>query len=150
MNTPAPSPGGVLAIAQITITCRDVDRATAFYQGALGLEFLFAAEGMAFFQCGPTRLMLSLPSASEFDHPTSLIYLAVTDIEARVQEMKARGVEFRREATLTHQAPTYALWLAFLRDSEGNTLALMEEKANRFERPGADARTAEVPGAADD
>lgn len=132
MSTTTSSPSAIHAVAQIAVTCRDVARATAFYRDALGLPFLFAAEGMAFFQCGPTRLMLGLPSAEEFDHPTSLIYLAVSDIQARVEEMKARGVEFRREATLTHQAPTYALWLAFLRDSEGNTLALMEEKANRF------------------
>jgi predicted enzyme related to lactoylglutathione lyase len=137
MNATGPSGGGIHAVAQVAVTCSDVERATAFYRDALGLPFLFAAEGMAFFQCGPTRLMLSLPSAEEFDHPTSLLYLAVTDIEQRVEEMKARGVEFRREATLTHQAPTYALWLAFLRDSEGNTLALMEEKANRFTGPDA-------------
>lgn len=149
MSPQTPAPGGILAIAQIAVTCRDIERATTFYRDALGLEFLFAAEGMAFFQCGPTRLMLSPPSAPEFDHPTSLIYLAVTDIETRVREMRARGVEFRREATLTHQAPTYALWLAFLRDSEGNTLALMEEKANRFVAPATGARP-EVPGVADD
>ncbi|MGY6519002.1 MAG: VOC family protein [Lysobacteraceae bacterium] len=119
-------------VAQIAVTCRDVERATAFYRDAIGLDFVFAAEGMAFFQCGTTRLMLGPPSAPEFDHPTSLIYLRVTGIEDQVEAMKARGVAFRREATLTHQAPTWSLWLAFFRDSEGNTLALMEEKPNRF------------------
>lgn len=47
----------------------DVARDTGFYRDVLGLTFLFSAPQLAFFDCAGIRLMLSLPSATEFDHP---------------------------------------------------------------------------------
>ncbi len=51
---------GIQQIGQIAIPIQDLDRAVAFYRDALGLPFLFQAPpGLAFFQCGEVRLLLS-------------------------------------------------------------------------------------------
>jgi methylmalonyl-CoA/ethylmalonyl-CoA epimerase len=39
----------------------------------------------------------------------------------------AKGVEFLDEPHLIAKLPDHELWMAFCRDSEGNTLALMSE-----------------------
>lgn len=115
------------SIGQIAIVVRDVARATAFYRDAFGLPLLFEAGGMAFFRCGETRLMLSLPSSPDVAHASSILYFRVEDIQARVREMQQRGVQFRREAQLTHRDAHMELWIAFFDDGEGNLMALMEE-----------------------
>lgn len=118
-------------IGQILVNAPDVARATAFYRDRLGLKFLFAAgERLAFFDAGGVRLMLAAatPEEREFDHPSSILYFAVDDIEAAHRVLTERGVEFRRGRELTHRAPGYELWTAFFRDSEGNTLALQSER----------------------
>ncbi len=115
-------------IAQIAVACRDVARATVFYRDVLGLPLLFEAGGMSFFQCGPTRLMLSRPGSPDVDHPGSILYFRSDDIAAQVAALRAAGAQILREPALAHRDGRHALWLAFFRDSEGNTLALMEER----------------------
>lgn len=120
---PAPA-----SIGQIAVVCHDIGRATAFYRDVIGLPLLFEAGGMSFLQCGEVRLMLSLPSAPEFDHPGSVIYFRVEGIEARMEALRAKGAEILRDAALAHSDGRHALWLGFFKDTEGNTLALMEER----------------------
>ncbi|MFI5280082.1 MAG: VOC family protein [Gemmatimonadales bacterium] len=112
-------------IGQIAVNARDIERATAFYRDTLGMKFLFAAPpGMAFFDAGGTWLMLSLPSAPEFDHPSSILYFDVADIKATFQTFKSRGVEFRSEPHMLTRMGARELWLSEFYDSERNTLAL--------------------------
>ncbi|MFI5208467.1 MAG: VOC family protein [Gemmatimonadales bacterium] len=112
-------------IGQIAVNARDIDRATAFYRDTLGMKFLFSAPpGMAFFDAGGTWLMLSLPSAPEFDHASSILYFDVADIKATHQTLKSRGVEFRSEPHMLTRMAGKELWLSDFYDSERNTLAL--------------------------
>ena len=116
-----------MQLAQIAVTAHDIDRAVAFYRDTLGLKLLFqASPQLAFFDSAGIRLMLSLPEP-EFDHPSSPLYFKVDDIRARHAELSARGVAFRDEPHLIARMPDHELWMAFFRDSEGNTLALMSE-----------------------
>jgi methylmalonyl-CoA/ethylmalonyl-CoA epimerase len=127
--TTAAAPFGLHAIGQIYVRARDLDRAVRFYRDTLGMAFLFQAPPqMAFFQCGPTTLMLGIPSAPEVDHPASLVYYLVPDIASAHATLRGRGVEFISEPHLVHRAPDHELWLADFRDSEGNVLALMSRK----------------------
>jgi methylmalonyl-CoA/ethylmalonyl-CoA epimerase len=71
--------------------------------------------------------MLGVPDKPELDHPASIIYYKVDDIEKVYETFKARGVAFIGEPHLVAPMPTYDLWLAEFRDSEGNVLALMSE-----------------------
>ena len=115
-------------IGQISMNAHDVERAASFYADTLKLPLLFRAGDMAFFDCGGVRLMLSRPEKPEYDHPGSVLYFKVQDIEARHGELSDRGVIFLGEPHLIARMPDHELSMAFFRDSEGNTLALMEEK----------------------
>jgi methylmalonyl-CoA/ethylmalonyl-CoA epimerase len=114
-------------LQQISMRAHDVGRAVRFYRDVLGVPFLFEAPPrLAFFDCNGVRLMLSTPEPG-FDHPGSVLYFAVDDIQAARTHLGARGVTFRSEP---HKIATLAdreVWLADFEDSEGNTLALMSE-----------------------
>lgn len=119
---------GLSQIGQIAVRVRDLDRAVAFYRDRLGMRFLFTAPGLAFFQCGDVRLMLTGAEAPEFDHPASVLYFSVEDIDVAYRTLHERGVEFRDEPHLIHRAEQYDLWMAFFRDADDNTFAIMSQK----------------------
>jgi len=119
---------GLSQIGQIAVNVQDVERATAFYRDTLGMRFLFAFPGLAFFDCGGVRLMLSRAEDPKLDHPASILYYRVADIEATHQGLAARGVRFETGPHLVARMPDHELWLAEFNDSENNVLALMAEK----------------------
>jgi len=117
---------GLSTIEQIAINAHDVERATAFYRDALGMKHLFSAPpGLAFFDCDGVRLMISTPAKPEFDHPSSIIYFKVDDINAAFATLSDRGVKFEQPPAFVADMGTYDLWLSSFRDSEDNVLALM-------------------------
>ena len=116
-------------IGQIAITVADVPRSVEFYRDALGLPLLFQAPpGLAFFDCGGIRLMLSRPEGEFRPGSSSVVYFRVTDIEGTARAMKSREVPFVDEPHLIAKMPDHELWMCFFRDPDGHTLALMEEK----------------------
>jgi methylmalonyl-CoA/ethylmalonyl-CoA epimerase len=115
-------------VSQIAIRVHDVDRAAQFYQDVLGVPFLFKFPGLAFFQSGQVRLMLSRSETGEHDHPSSVLYFKVQGIEGMHTALKAKGVEFVDQPHMIHRAPTHELWMTFFKDTEGNTMGIMEEK----------------------
>ena len=117
----------ITSIGQIAIPVHDLARATAFYRDVLKIPFLFQAGDLVFFQCGETRMMLSLPEASEFDHPTSLIYYRVDDIDREFERLISEHVVVVDEPHLIARMEDHELWMAFFKDTEGNPFALMEE-----------------------
>jgi methylmalonyl-CoA/ethylmalonyl-CoA epimerase len=122
--SPFPSLGRIHQIAQ---PIADIDRATAFYRDALGVPLLFTAPpSLAFFDCGGVRLMLSPPSPGH-DHPGSVLYFAVDDIQAMHTTLAGRGVVFSEAPKKIATLPDREVWLAPFVDSEGNPLALMSE-----------------------
>ena len=114
-------------ITQISINAHDLKRAEAFYRDALGIKHLFTVPNMAFFDCGGIRLMLAIPTSKEFDHPSSILYFKVSDIQAAYQKLQAQGVHFVNQPFVVAQMPTHDLWLVEFKDSEGNVLSLMSE-----------------------
>ena len=118
---------GLDRLGQVAVTARDLDRATDFYRDVLGMRFLFRPPGLSFFDCGGVRLLLSVPEKPAFDHPSSILYFTVDDLRAAFGTLAARGVRFTDEPHLIAEMPDHELWMAFLEDSEGNTLALMSE-----------------------
>lgn len=119
---------GISRIGQIAINAHDVERAVAFYQDSLGLKLLFkAGPGLAFFDCGGLRLMLTRPEKPEFDHPSSILYFSVPDIQAAYAAMKQKAVQFEDEPHVVARMPDHDLWMVFFRDPEGNLMGLMSE-----------------------
>ena len=117
-------------IGQIATVVHDLDRAVAFYRDKLGFRFLFQAPPqMAFFDCGGVRLMLAVPDRADLDHPGSILYFKVDDIQAVHKTLTGRGVRFENEPHLVAKMPTHDLWLAEFRDLDQNVLALMSEVA---------------------
>jgi methylmalonyl-CoA/ethylmalonyl-CoA epimerase len=128
MTIHAPASPGLSQIGQIAITVKDLGAAVTFYRDVLGLPFLFEAPPhLAFFDCGGVRLMLTLPEKPEFDHPASIIYFKVRNIQETTTVLKSRGVAFHSEPHLIARMPNHDLWMAFLRDPENNVIGVMSE-----------------------
>ena len=65
-----------------------------------------------------------------------LVYLRVADIEATLRRLRERGIEVVGEphVIFTHENATLGPagtdeWMAFVKDSEGNTVGLVEQRA---------------------
>lgn len=126
MNNPTPAVH-LSQIGQIAVNVHDLDRAAAFYQQTLGMKLLFRMPMMAFFDCSGIRLMLARPEKPEFDHPASVIYYKVVDLRAAHAALAAQNVMFEAPPHLVAKMPDHDLWMAFIRDSEGNLIGLMSE-----------------------
>lgn len=122
---------GLARIGQISVTVHDVGKAVGFYRDTLGMQFLFQVPNMAFFACGDVRLMLGVPEKPEFDHPSSVIYFRVEDIQAAFDVLSGRGVRFVGKPHLIAPMKDHDLWMAFFRDVDDNLLALMSEVPHR-------------------
>ncbi len=122
---------GLSTIGQIMVTAHDLERAVAFYRDTLGVKHLFTVPKMAFFDSGGINLMLGVPEKEEFDHPSSIIYFNVDDIQAAHEILAARGVLFEAGPKLIANMESYDLWMAFFRDSEDNVMALMSKAPRR-------------------
>ncbi|PCJ48673.1 MAG: glyoxalase [Gammaproteobacteria bacterium] len=116
---------GIKSIGQIAIAVTDIYRSTAFYQDTLGLKLLFEVPtGLAFFDCGGVRLMLTTLQGERADHNTSVIYYKVDDIHQATKALKEKGVTFIREPQLAAKMDGYELWNGFLRDPDENLVAI--------------------------
>jgi catechol 2,3-dioxygenase-like lactoylglutathione lyase family enzyme len=114
-------------IGQIAINVKDLPRAVQFYRDTLGMRFLFEVPNLAFFDCGGVRLMLGKAENPEFDHPGSVLYYKVTDINTAYETLKRRDVDLIDQPHIIAQLADHTLWMVFFRDTEGNTLGLMSE-----------------------
>ena len=120
---------GFSRIGQISITAHDLERAVEYYRDRLGMKHLFTVEKMAFFDCDGINLMLGIPEKEEFDHPSSIIYFNVQDIQASFEALSSRGVKFEGRPHIVARMEDHDLWMAFFRDSENNLLSLMSKAA---------------------
>lgn len=118
---------GLSSIGQISVNVHDLKKAVAFYRDTLGMKYLFEAGDLAFFDCGGIRLMLALPDKPEFDHPSSIIYYRVPEIQRSYELLTSRGVHFEEKPVLIARLSDHDLWLASFRDVDNNLLALMSE-----------------------
>ena len=113
---------------QIALVQHDVARAVPFYRDGLGLELQFEMDGLAFLDAGGVRLMLTRPSAPEFDHRNSILYFDVADCAEAHADLTARGVPFDDAPHLVGKTATHEIWMAFCRDPEGNLIGIAEQR----------------------
>ena len=116
-------------IGQIAITVADVARAKRFYGEVLGLRFLFdAGPGLAFLAAGSVRIMLTAPEGAGTVGHNSTLYFKVTSVDAAYSELRARGASLEHGPERIATLADHELWLAFVRDPDGNLVGLMEER----------------------
>ena len=116
-------------VAQIHLSVRDIDRAVAFYRDVLGVPLLFQVPGqpMAFFASGDVRLYLGVPESEEFASRCT-IYFRVDDLDAEHERIAATGTAMLGAPHVVHRDGATELWMSFLRDPDGHTIALMQNR----------------------
>ncbi len=125
------------SIGQIAIAITDIRKSVIFYQDVLGLELLFEVpSGMAFFECGGIRLMLTEQNGDLKDHKTSVIYYHVSDIKQTAKSMVEIGVKFTKDPHMAVKMADHELWIGFLRDPDEN---LIGYSLNRIRTLGKEA-----------
>jgi methylmalonyl-CoA/ethylmalonyl-CoA epimerase len=120
-----------MEILQVAQHADDLDRAAAFYEALLGgaPAARFDPPGLLFFNVGRSRLLLERAAAS------ALIYLQVNDVRSTIEELRMRRVDIVEDphVIFTHTDDTLGPagtdeWMAFIRDSEGNTVGLVSHE----------------------
>ena len=126
----SPSSLSLGSLGQISLHVRDIARAELFYGETLGLPHVFTFGDLAFFDLDGTRLYLHRKDENEWQ-PGSILYFIVDQIEAAYAELGSRGVELTSEPhrIFVHEDTGIEERMAFFADGEGNTLALMEQRA---------------------
>jgi methylmalonyl-CoA/ethylmalonyl-CoA epimerase len=124
----SPTPGAVHfdTIGQIAITVSDLAKSKDFYLNTLGMKFLFDAGNMAFFQCGDIRFMIGSSDQSE-PRGGTILYFKVQNIQETHAALTEQGVVFPQAPHLVAKMPGHDLWMAFLKDRDGNILGMMSE-----------------------
>ena len=125
----APLSPALAEIGQIAIVVSDVAQAVTFYRDVLGLRFLFSAgPNLAFLQAGTVRLMLTLPEGRNGEAgKNSVLYFKVADLAATHAAIVARGAKNEHAPRLIAKMPDHELWMAFVRDPDGNLVGMMSE-----------------------
>ena len=120
-----------MRLIQVAQRAEDLTRATEFYRELLGAEptASFDPPGLVFFDLDGVRLLLDRVA------PAGLLYLRVPDMDAAMTRLRSRGVPIESEPHLifTHADGTLGPagaqeWQAFVRDSEGNVIGLVEHR----------------------
>ena len=116
---------------QVAQGAEDLDRATRFYADLLGAEPVatYDPPGLVFFDVGGLRLLLDRGASG------GLIYLGADDIEATLSRLRKQGVAVEAEphVIFSHDDDTLGPagtdeWMAFVRDTEGNLVGLVEQR----------------------
>jgi predicted enzyme related to lactoylglutathione lyase len=113
-------------IGQIARSVRNIAEAQLWNGTALGIPHLYSFGKLAFFDCGGIRLMLTEEAQAAASEST--LYLRVADISAAHEQMQSRGIEFISAPHMIHKhADGTEEWMAFFKDPEGRTLAIMSQ-----------------------
>ena len=120
-----------MRLVQVAQHADDLERAAAFYADLLGAAptASFDPPGLVFFDLDGVRLLLERAA------PSAVVYLRVGDLDATVNRLRANGIHVESEphVIFTHADDTLgpagaAEWQAFVRDSEGNLVGLIEHR----------------------
>jgi methylmalonyl-CoA/ethylmalonyl-CoA epimerase len=122
-----------MRLVQVAQRAEDLDRAAAFYADLLGTEPTgrFEPPGLLFFDLDGVRLLLEQGAQS------ATLYLGVDDIDATIERLRANGVAIESEphVIFSHEDDTLGPagtdeWQAFVKDSEGNLVGLVEHRSS--------------------
>ena len=116
-----------MMLGQIARTVQSSEESRIWYRDVLGLPELYAFPGLAFFDLGGVRLMLSEEDGG-VGPSESILYLQVADIHAAKAQLEERGVRFINAPHLIHRHEDGTEeWLASFEDNEGRPLQLITQ-----------------------
>jgi catechol 2,3-dioxygenase-like lactoylglutathione lyase family enzyme len=109
-------------LSQLSRRVEDLTRARSFWRDTLLVPELYAFPGIAFFDLGPTRMMLKETGKRE---EADILYLATADIHTAHAALAERGARMTGAPHMIHKHPDGTQeWMAFFEDDEGRPLAL--------------------------
>lgn len=114
-----------------TLPASDMQRARKWYKDKLDLDPATESEGGIFYEvAGGTRFIL-YPTANEARGGHTQLGFTTDDIDADVERLKDRGVEFETYdfpglKTENHVAQTGSARAAWFKDSEGNMIGIIQ------------------------
>jgi catechol 2,3-dioxygenase-like lactoylglutathione lyase family enzyme len=110
----------------------DLDRARGFYEESLGLK-TSTEYGLMTLHLAEDRPTLVYPKPDHQPANYTILNFQVDDIEATVDELSARGVEFERyddfpqdERGIMREGGPYIAWF---KDPAGNVLSVLQERS---------------------
>lgn len=109
----------------------DVSRAREFYEETLGFTPGPENGGGVTYTCDGGTAFFLYPTPNAGTNQASTLFWGVDDIRAEVAELKAKGVEFEEyDMPIPADDSVYVgggAKAAWFKDTEGNTLALIED-----------------------
>ena len=120
-----------MGLVQVAQKADDLERATEWYAMFFGTgpTASYDPPGLVFFDLDGVRLLLDRVA------PSALHYYRVDDIDATLTRLRDAGVEVDTEphVIFSHDDDTLGPastdeWMAFVRDSEGNLVGLVEHR----------------------
>lgn len=117
-----------MRLIQVAQQAHDLQRAADFYSRLLGVQpaAVYDPPGLLFFDLDGVRLLL------ERGAPSSVLYLEVEDVRTSISVLQGEGVEVVAMPRVIFHHGDGTLgpagtdeWMAFIRDSEGNTVGLV-------------------------
>ena len=112
------------------IPVSDVVRARQFYEEKVGLQPKELYAGGVIYECGGTEVFM-YPTPHAGTSKASQAFWSVDDVEAEVNELKARGVKFEEYdmpgmAMKNSIATGGGAKAAWFKDTEGNIMAVVQ------------------------
>ena len=89
-----------MMLGQVARTVKDLEQSRGWYRDVLGLPELYAFPGLAFYDLGGVRLMLTEEGDGAQE---SILYMRVPDIHAAQQALQARGATFTHAPHMIHR-----------------------------------------------
>ena len=124
----------MIAASMVVVPVTDLERAKQFYGDVLGLTLLSETPVGVRYRCGSVSeisIFKRAPFATEHTLVHFEVDFEVDDIEAAIQDLKAKGAEVLDYSEgplvttghITHVGPARGAWF---RDPDGNTLGLRQ------------------------
>ena len=116
----------ITGLAGVILWTEDVERLASFYRQVLGLTPHSVRPHFVAFRWGDVRLSVGYhdgvhgPTREPF---RVMVNLAVDDIHAAYEALKAKGVDFIRPPEQEH----WGGWVATFQDPDGNVLQLLQQ-----------------------
>lgn len=115
-------------IGQIALSVHDMDRAIAFYRDVVGLNFLFQAPNVAFFDVAGVRLMLGQAEPTDLHPAGTIVYFESANLDADFAALQTHGARVERAPHFVAKLGAKDLWMAAFRDPDGNVFQFMSER----------------------